>query len=217
MLKELKSLITALIGAAPALVKIYEQKRQDEKLVELMESAFLLRDLINTAEELLELVNPGKDMTVGKLEIEYAFIQASLNIQLQRLKRISDIFKENPTIDLLDPRIKKRINTALGTKGEGLFKIGSAIFFNQIFGNARKECESDAEARTRILHEKMEFVSCILNGDKYGYQRQRALIEILKELQERYLHALNNVLTIKSKLILASEAEKLASDYGVRK
>ncbi|QIB50366.1 hypothetical protein [Pseudomonas sp. OIL-1] len=217
MLKELKSLITALIGAAPALVKIYEQKRQDKKLVELMESAFLLRDLINTAEELLELVNSGKVITVEKLEIEYAFIQASLNIQLQRLKRIGDIFKESPTIDLLDPRIKKRINTALGTKGEGLFKIGSAIFFNQIFGNARKEGESDADARTRILHEKMEFVSCILNGDKYGYERQRALIEILKELQERYLHALNNVLTSKSKLILASEAEKLASEYGVRK
>lgn len=217
MLKELKSLITGLISAAPALVKIYEQKRQDEKLVELMESAFLLRDLVNTAEELLELVNPGNDMTVEKLEIEYAFIQASLNVQLQRLKRISDIFKENPTIDLLDPRIKKRINTALGTKGEGLFKIGSAIFFNQIFGNARKEGESDADAKTRMLHEKMEFLSCILNGDQYGYERQYSLIEILKELQERYLHALNDVLTSKSKLILASEAEKLASEYGVRK
>lgn len=216
MLKELKSLITGLISAAPALVKIYEQKGQDEKLVELMESAFILRDLINTAEDLLELVNPEKDIDVKKLENEYAFIQASLNIQLQRLKRVNDIFKENPVIDLLDPRIKKRINTALGTKGEGLFKIGSAIFFNQIFGNARKEGESDTDAKTRILHEETEFLLCTLNGDQYGYEKQCSLIELLKQLQESYLHALNNVLTSKSKLILASKAEKLASEYGVR-
>jgi hypothetical protein len=216
MLKELKSLLVGLSSAAPFLIKIYKEKRQDEKILELMELFYLIRDLIKTAEELLELVAPERGTSTSDIEDNYEFIQASLTIQLQRLKRIGDILMDNPTIDLLDSKIKKRINAAIGTKGEGLFGIGSAIFFNQMFRGGKEDDESEKDAVVRVCEEKRKFVLNIHSGSRFSIDEQRDLIILLHNLESDYLAALESVLTPENKLMLSQKAEKLASEYSVR-
>lgn len=50
MLKELKLFVGILIKSGPYLYGLYKQQKQDDKVVELLESSFLIRDLVSTAE-----------------------------------------------------------------------------------------------------------------------------------------------------------------------
>ena len=222
MLEGLKIFLNALINAGPKLYGLYRKERQEEKIIELLESCFLLRDLVQTAEELLELVKDKKEINFQELETKeleehYSIVQAKLTIQFQRLQRLGDIFMSNPTIDLLDTNIKKKLKKAIGGKEGGLFAIGAGLLFNQSFGCAGKQNESDSERIPRIVKEKYEFADNIMDGGKFSLTEQRAILQEIKGLQAQYLSALNNVLEANHKLVLASKAEELAAKCGVRK
>jgi hypothetical protein len=222
MIEGLKFFLNALINAGPKLYGLYNKERKEEKIIELLESCFILRDLIQTAEELLELVIDKQEINFlelesNELEEHYCIVQAKLTIQLQRLQRLGDIFLSNPTIDLLDTNIKKRLKKAIGGKEEGLFTVGAGLFFNQIFGCAGKQDEPDSERIPRIVKEKYEFVQSIMGGDQISLAEQRAILQELKSLQQQYISALKDVLEPSHKLILASKAEELAAKWGLRK
>ncbi len=221
MLKGLKLFLNALINAGPILYGIYNKGKQEKKIIELLESCFLLRDLIETAEELLELVK-NKDeidfleLDVKELEKHYSIVQAKLTIQRQRLQRLGDIFLSNPTIDLLDPNIKTKLKKALGGKEEGLYAIGANLLFNHIFGSARKQDEPDNERMLRVVKENYEFVHSIMDGNQFSLSEQRTILHELKDLHNQYNSTLKDILEPKHKLILASKAEKLAAQSGLR-
>lgn len=113
---------------------------------------FILGDLIKTADELLYLVRDRdrdiliiSDLTNDELQQHYTLVQSKLTLQLQRLQRFGDIFISNPTIDLLDTEIKNELEKAIGEKGEGLYSIGAALFFNQMLGSTSKENEPEED------------------------------------------------------------------------
>jgi len=222
MLEGLKIFLNALITAGPELYGLYRKGNQEEKIIELLESYFLLRDLVQAAEELFELVKDKNEINFQELDLNeleelYSIVQAKLTIQLQRLQRLGDIFMSNPTIDLLDTNIKENLKNAIGGKEKGLFTIGAALFFHQIFGCAGKQNETESERISRVVKEKYEFAGNILSADKFSLTEQRAILDEIKNLQAQYLSVLDNVLEANHKLILASKAEELAAKCGVRK
>jgi len=222
MIESLKFFLNALISAVPKLYGLYNKGRQEDKIIELLESCFILRDLIQTAEELLELVIDKQEINFleiesNELEYHYCIVQAKLTIQLQRLQRLGDIFLSNPTIDLLDINIKKRLKKAIGGKEEGLFAIGADLLFNQIFSCTEKKGEPDSERMPRIIKEKYDFAHRITGGYQIALTEQRAILQELKSLQQQYISVLNDVLEPNHKLMLATKAEELAAKWGLRK
>lgn len=221
MLKEIKSFIYALIKAAPNLHQIYKQHHQEVRILELQESAFLIRDIVNTADDLLSLINNYGDLDFVSLPVDvmkqhYSLVQTKLTVQLQRLQRLREVFISNPSIDLLDSEIKNQFIKALGSKESGLFAVGAGLFFNQIFGSVVKEDESDSDRAIRVIKEKYEFVKIIIDRNKLSLDQQREIVEELKDLQRRYLKVLDQVMDAKDKLMLAQKGAAMAANYGLR-
>lgn len=221
MLKEIKSVVSALTKAAPHLYQLYKKQQQDVKILELQESAFLIRDLVGTANDLLTLVTDYRELDflslpVKELNKHYSLVQTKLTIQLQRLQRLGDILMSNPSIDLLDPDIKRELMKAIGSKSRGLINIGAGLFFHQILGSAGKEIESDSDQAIRMVKEKYEFAIAIMNGNKLSLDKQREIIAELKRLQAKYLKVLDQVMDARDKLMLARRGEVLAAQYGLR-
>ena len=221
MFDGIKLFLSTLISAVPKLYEFYKKEQQEDKILELLECYYLLRDIIGTAEELIEIVRDKKEvvffeLTEDELRKNYGIVQAKLTIQFQRLQRLGDLFLSNPTIELLDTEIKANLNKAIGGKEEGLYNIGAGLFFNQMFGASGKEGEDEKERLLRAVNEKIEFANDIISADRISVSEQRIIFENLKELQKQYLNCLNNVVGPEHKLFLASKAEDLANKYGVR-
>ena len=95
----------ALADAIPKLYELYRDNQQEEKIVELLESYFILGDLIYSAEELLLIVR-NKDkvdlsgLSLPELKAELHRIESVVSLQKLRLKRLGNIYLTNPTLDL---------------------------------------------------------------------------------------------------------------------
>jgi len=223
MLEGLGNFLNSLIGALPALYEKYREGLQDERIVELFESYFILGNLLETADELLSLARNRDVIEFSKLSEEeleehYAIVQSKITIQLQRLQRLGDIFLQNPTIDLLDSSIKRGLKSSIGDKENGLFTLGAGLFFNQVFGAAAKapEVETDRERMERVVDEKYRFISDLTEPEKMSVKDQRIIVYELNELRNRYREILDDVAEPKHKILLASKAQQLADKYSVR-
>lgn len=224
MLEGLGKFLNSLIGALPALYEKYREGQHEERIVELFESYFILGDLVETADELLSLARNREIIEFSKLsekelEEHYAIVQSNITIQLQRLQRLGDIFLQNPTIDLLDPRIRKNLKSSIGDKENGLFTLGAGLFFNQIFGTGSSvpEVETDRQRMERAVDEKYCFISDLTESEKISVKDQRIIVSDLRELRSRYRDMLNEVTEPKHKTLLASRAQQLAAKYSVRR
>lgn len=224
MLEGLGNFLNSLIGALPALYEKYREGQHDERIVELFESYFILGNLLETADELLSLARNREVIEFSKLSEEeleehYAIAQSKITIQLQRLQRLGDIFLQNPTIDLLDPSIRRDLKSSIGDKESGLFTLGTGLFFNMIFGAASKasEIEADRERMERVVDEKYRFIADITKPETMSVKDQRAMVYDLNELRNRYREILHDISEPKHKTLLASKAQQLADKYSVRR
>ncbi|MCP4987731.1 MAG: hypothetical protein GY928_17240 [Colwellia sp.] len=221
MLDGLIKFSNALCNALPKLYGLYKQRKHDEKIVELFECFFIMGDLVETADELLNLAR-GKDEIIlselprEELEKHYVLVQTKLTIQLQRHQRLGDIFLSNPTIDLLDTDIKDELKRAIGGKEHGLYALGASLLFNQIFGNASKECETEDNRIVRVVKEKYDFASSISGMEKISVEVQRELVTEINSLRKRYRDVLDNLTEAEHKTLLASKAKEFAEKYSVR-
>lgn len=90
MLNGLIKFLNALVNALPKLYGLYKKGCHEDKIIELLESYFILGNLIETGDELLTLAR-GKDkivfseLTKNELQQHYSLVQSKLTIQLQRL------------------------------------------------------------------------------------------------------------------------------------
>jgi hypothetical protein len=223
MLQELKAMLGVLTKAAPALYAIYKREQKNEKIVELQESVFLIRDLIITADELLSIVKDKKELNFSvlpraELTKHYDEVQTKLTIQFQRMQRLGDIYLDNPTIDLLNADLKQEFKEALGDKERGLFSLGAGLFFNLIlgFGAERDQNETEDEYFKRITKEKVDFAASIVDFDSFSLEEQRNIVGELKRLQQSYIEALDKVMDANDRLMLAETAEKNAARWGLR-
>lgn len=224
MLQELKAMLGVLTKAGPALYALYKREQKNVKIMELQESAFLIRDLIITADELLSIVKDKKELNFSvlpraELLKHYDEVQTKLTIQLQRLRRLGDIFLNNPTVDLLNAGLKKQFKQALGDKASGLFSLGAGLFFNVIFGlgAARHQNETDDEYYKRIAEEKVAFAATIMDFDSFSLEEQRNIVVELQRLQQLYIEVLDKVMDAEDRLMFAETAEKNAAEWGLRK
>lgn len=221
MLDPLGKFLTSLLNALPELYSLYRDNKQEDKIVELFESYFILTSLTITADEIIRLAR-GRDvirfseLTDKELEAHYSHVQSYLTLQFQRLRRLGDIFMSNPTIDLLDSKIKLDLQSAIGGKEKGLYTLGAGLFFNQIVGNARKENESEEARKVRIVKEKYDFAASVTKADSIEVSEQAEIINNLKELSQRYRSLLDNLVEPKYKILLAKRAKELSDTYNVR-
>jgi len=221
VLESLSKFISSLTNALPKLYQLYKDGKHEEKIIELMECYFVLGGLIETADELLLLAKDREsivfsELSTVELKQQYSIVQSKLTIQLQRLQRIGDIFLSNPTIELLDPEIKSRLKSAIGGKEKGLYSLGAGLFFNQIFGSARKSDESDDEHVLRVVKEKYEFANSILRTSSISVSEQKDIVCELKNLRKQYGGLLNDLTDSKEKTLLSSKAKEFAEKYDVR-
>lgn len=221
MLDSLIKFLNTLVTALPQLYSFYRNGKHEDKIVELFESYFILTSLTQTADELISLAR-GRDILVfselsdKELQEHYSLIQSHLTIQLQRLQRLGDIFMSNPTIDLLDSKIKSDLNVAIGDKEKGLYNLGAGLFFNQVFGSSRIEGESESLRKVRIVREKYEFAASITKTDSISVKQQTNIVTSLKILSEKYRALLEDIAEPEHKTLLASKAKELADKYSVR-
>jgi|TARA_R110002072_G_C7976024_1_gene535453 hypothetical protein len=224
MLEGLGNFLNSLIGALPALYEKYREGQHDERIVELFESYFILGNLLETADELLSLAR-GREMiefsrlSENELEEHYSIVQSKVTIQRQRLQRLGDIFLQNPTIDLLDPSIKKDLKSSIGDKENGLFTLGAGLFFNQIFGTGSEAPagETERQQMERMVEEKYRFISDLTEPEKISVKNQRIVVSDLEEVRKRYREILHEVAEPRHKTLLASKAQQLADQYSVRR
>ncbi|ELM3617740.1 hypothetical protein RYR54_003431 [Aeromonas sobria] len=221
MLDPLGKFLTSLFGVLPKLYSLYRDNKQEDKIVELFESYFILMSLTLTADGIITLAR-GRDvikfseLTDKELEAHYSHVQSYLTLQFQRLKRLGDIFMSNPTIDLLDSKIKLDLQSAIGDKEKGLYTLGVGLFFNQIFGNAKKENEPEKEFKVRIVKEKYDFAASVTKADSIEVSEQAEIIDKLKGLSEQYRSLLDSLVEPKYKILLAKRAKELSDTYSVR-
>lgn len=221
MLDSLGKFLTSLLNAVPKLYSLYRDNQQEDRIVELFESYFILTSLIITADEIISLargrhVIKFSELTDEELEAQYSHVQSHLTLQLQRLKRLGDIFISNPTIDLLDSKIKLDLQTTIGSKEKGLYTLGAGLFFNQIFGTVGKENEPDRARKERIVRDKFDFAASVTKTDYIEVSEQAEIINKLKELSEKYRSLLDNLVEPKHKILLAQKAKNLSDRYSVR-
>jgi hypothetical protein len=211
----------ALISAVPKLYSLYSDGKHEDKIVELFESFFILSSLTKTADEIISLARDRDVIIFSELSEEeltehYSIVQSHLTIQFQRLERLGDIFMSNPTIDLLDSKIKSDLENAIGDKEIGLYNLGAGLFFNQMFGASGKEGESENHRKTRIVKEKYDFAASITDTDSISVSKQADIIITLKNLAEQYRILLDGIAEPKHKTLLASKAKELSDKYSVR-
>lgn len=209
----------ALSDAIPKLYELYRDNQQEEKIVELLESYFILGDLIYSAEELLLIVrNKDKvdlsDLTLIELHEEINRIESMVSIQKLRLKRLGNIYLTNPTLDLLDSSIQFELKKAIGSKLKGgLYGLASRLLFHQSFDFAGHANESERDWAVRANNIANNFIIEITNSDKTLIREQDEILHKLKALRELYLDKLNEILDKKDKTILATKAKELANRY----
>ncbi|PMH03153.1 hypothetical protein [Vibrio lentus] len=220
MFDSLAKFLGALTSALPKILQLYRDGKHEDKIVELFESYFILGDLIQTGDELLNL-SRGRhrivfsELTKSELEEHYSIVQAKLSVQLLRLQRIGDIFLSNPTIDLLDCDLKSQLNDAIGGKEKGLYSLGAGLFFNQVFGASKKENENEDEHIKRVTKEKYEFAGSITDELVISVTEQRDIIANLKELRQVYRNLLDQLTVPKEKTLLSSKAKEFSEKYSV--
>lgn len=219
MLDLLLKFAQALTNSLPKLFKFYKKNRHEGKIIELLESYYILGDLIEMAEELLSIVR-NKDtidfshLSKKDLEDKLNRIESRISLQKLRLKRLGEIYLSNPTIELLDSNIKLDLKKALGSKSEGgLYGLASSLLFHQIFDFSGFEDETDREWLVRVTDESHKFILEITEYDKQSIEEQDRVLNELKELKKLYLEKLNDILTDEDKTILASKAKELANKY----
>lgn len=154
----------ALSDAIPKLYELYRDNQQEEKIVELLESYFILGDLIYSAEELLLIVR-NKDkvnlsgLSLLELKAELHRIESIVSLQKLRLKRLSNIYLTNPTLDLLDSNIQFELKKALGSKLKvGLHGLASTLMIHQQFDFSEFVDESDRDWATRANDVATNFI-----------------------------------------------------------
>lgn len=221
MLESLSKFISSLTNALPKLYQLYKDGKHEEKIIELMECYFILGSLIETADELLILARDRESIVFSELSAielnqQYSVVQSKLTIQLQRLQRIGDIFLSNPTIELLDSELKNRLKSAIGGKEKGLYSLGAGLFFNQVFGSARKSDESDDEYILRVVKEKYEFTNSIVRTSSISVSKQKDIVCDLKNLRKQYGGLLSDLTDSKEKTLLSSKAKEFSRKYDVR-
>ncbi len=224
VLQYLQMLTNVLIKAIPLFYKYQKRQSKEKVLSELLEFNFILADLIGTAEKLFKLIKRNEKINYetidkNKIKINYNLIQTYLTIQLQRLRRLGDIFIDNPSIDLLEPNLRKQFNDIIGDKEKGLYSIGAALFFNQIFGGCQKQNEKPDESLRRVAKEKYKF-ACNLYGLNYKrpfqINKQKEILSNLKILRNKYVEALGKITSSDEKIFLAKKAKELANKHGLR-
>lgn len=209
----------ALSDAIPKLYELYRDNQQEEKIVELLESYFILGDLIYSAEELLLIVR-NKDkvdlsgLSLLELKAELHRIESVVSLQKLRLKRLGNIYLINPTLDLLDSNIQFELKEALGSKLKGgLHGLASNLVFHQHFDFSGSADESDRDWATRANGVATDFIIEITDSDKISINEQDEVLQKLKALREAYLDKMNAILDKKDKTILAKKAKELANKY----
>ncbi|KPV90060.1 hypothetical protein AN395_03521 [Pseudoalteromonas sp. P1-30] len=221
MLGQFAKFLNSLCNAAPKLYELYRQGQHDDKIVELLECFFIMGDLVETADELLDICR-GKDAIIfseldeNELQKHYGIVQSKLTIQLQRLQRMEDIFLENPTIELLDADIQKDLKRAIGGKEQGLYHLGAGLFFNQMLGDSIKENELKDDWMRRVVMEKYEFSESICDLKKFSIKDQKEIVVELRVLRHCYRDILDKIAEPKHKTLFATKAKELAKTYSVR-
>ncbi len=209
----------ALSDAIPKLYELYRDNQQEEKIVELLESYFILGDLIYSAEELLLIVrNKDKvnlsELSLLELKAELHRIESVVSLQKLRLKRLGNIYLTNPTLDLLDSNIQFELKQALGSKLKGgLHGLASSLVFHQHFDFSGFADENDRDWATRANGVATDFIIEITDSDKISINEQDRVLQKLKTLREAYLDKMNAILDKKDKTILAKKAKELANKY----
>lgn len=209
----------ALSDAIPRLYEFYKNSQQEEKIVELLESYYILGDLIYSAERLLLIVrNKDKvdlsELSLLELQEELNRIESLISIQKLRLRRLGDIYLSNPTLDLLDSNLQFELKKAIGSKSKGgLYGLASRLVFHQIFDFAGHADESDRDWAVRANSIANNFIIEITDSDKTIINEQDEVLQKLKALREVYLENLNGILDKKDKTILATKAKELANKY----
>ncbi|MGB6926735.1 hypothetical protein [Psychrobacter sp.] len=209
----------ALADAIPKLYELYRDNQQEEKIVELLESYFILGDLIYSAEELLLIVR-NKDkvdlsgLSLPELKAELYRIESIVSLQKLRLKRLGNIYLTNPTLDLLDSNIQFELKKALGSKLKGgLHGLASNLVFHQYFDFSGSADEDERDWATRANSVATDFIIEITDSDKISINEQDEVLQKLKALREAYLDKMNAILDKKDKTILAKKAKELANKY----
>jgi hypothetical protein len=209
----------ALADAIPKLYELYRDNQQEEKIVELLESYFILGDFIYSAEELLLIVR-NKDkvdlsgLSLPELKAELHRIESVVSLQKLRLKRLGNIYLTNPTLDLLDSNIQFELKKALGSKLKGgLHGLASNLVFHQYFDFSEFADEDERDWATRANGVATDFIIEITDSDKISINEQDEVLQKLKALREAYLDKMNAILDKKDKTILAKKAKELANKY----
>ena len=142
----------ALADAIPKLYELYRDNQQEEKIVELLESYFILGDLIYSAEELLLIVR-NKDkvdlsgLSLPELKAELHRIESVVSLQKLRLKRLGNIYLTNKLLSrtwFIEGRVRKGKKLAVLSIGAIAPHIDEAI--------------SKCEVNDMISHYDMRFV-----------------------------------------------------------
>lgn len=209
----------ALSDAIPKLYEFYKKGQQEEKIVELLESYYILGDLIYSAESLLSIVRNKDEVDLSELTLielneELSRIESIVSIQKLRLKRLGNIYLNNPMLELLDSNIQFELKKAIGSKLKGgLYGLGSRLLFHQAFDFAGHANESERDWAVRANNIANNFIIEITDSDKISINEQDEVLQKLKALRETYLDKMNLILDKKDKTTLATKAKELANKY----
>jgi len=221
MLREIKAFVDALVRIAPPAIRFYTDQRRRNTLLLLQESFFILGALIETGGELLDIAVDARSVDLESLPINqvkerYALCAANLNLQTNRLRRLGKIFRGAPFLDFLDPQLRRDLDRAIGEKGKGLYGIGAALFFHQMFGSARDPHEPEQTAVRRMAKKQSDFIQSIMGFVRKGIldvSKHRSLLASLRRLHGRLGAAINELCTVDERVLLAERAVELARRY----
>ena len=221
MFSEFKPFISILIKSVPVIYKYLDDKKRFQKFLDLQEAYFIIAALLDTGEELLKIAESKPEVVIGKLTREeinqhYVNCQRLLLGQNARMGRLSEIFLEKPFIDFHHPNLRKDLNKAIGTKFEGLYSIGAALSFHQMFGSSRFQDETDFDFEKRAATEQFNLIADLFNirpNDPIDLTEQRLLLEEMRRLNEKLREIINNICSDDEKMKISEEAEKLSKKF----
>lgn len=221
MLSELKEALDVLVRIVPGVLNRFVDRRRRQLLLELQEAFFILGGLIETGEELLVIAGDKPTLKIDyltrqQMKEHYTFCQSRLSLQTYRMQRLGKIFLSTPFLDFLDPPLRAELKRVIGDKENGLYNVGAALFFHQMFGSARFQDEPEEEAERRITQKQAEFIESlygVFQDKEVDLTMQRQIIAKLKDLHLRLSRVINDMCSVEEKVILSSKAAELARRY----
>ena len=186
MFAELIGVVNLLLTAVTTVRRSASSARHEILVLRILKVYFVLKDIIDEGEALAVEAGPDPLATLNALDLAEAngvLVRWNeiMDRQTRRLFFIHDNLLGKNHLDVIDPELAKKLDTAIGYKMDRVFtlhQLGSALFFRPMFSN--RESKTDT-ANYVLVFAGVEEANSVVDMEKIHTE-----LDALRSALEKY-------------------------------